>query len=204
LFRAGLTEEVLGWDAMSNNRFLEAGRGSLILNPVSVLMSIERDRPQLLELIAAGPAPAAGAGREGLVGAVSTYGIWRFARNRHAAEEFLLHLVRHGRDIAIHSRFVNLPSFAASAAELAALFAEDPVLKRAGAADVLAEAHHWSLNLGFPGSANPAIGDVFNRALIPQMFARAALGRTSAADAVADAHDQIAAIYRTWRERRLI
>lgn len=204
LFRAGMTDEVLGWDAMSNNRFLEAGRGSLIFNPVSVLRSIERDRPELLESISVGPAPTGAHGRKGLAGAVSTYGIWRFARNREAAEQFLLHLSRHGRDVALHSRFVNLPSFATPAAELGSLIAEDPVLRRAGAADVLANAQEWSVNLGFPGSANPAIGDVFNRSLIPEMFARVALGRTSPADAVADGHRQIETIYRTWRERRLI
>ena len=204
LFRSGMTDEVLGWDAMSNNRFLEAGRGSLIVNPVSVLQSVERDRPELVESIAVGPVPAGSHGRKGLAGAVSTYGIWRFARNREAAEQFLLYLSRHGRDIAVRSRFVNLPSFATPAADLGSLIAGDPVLRRAGAADVLANAQEWSVNLGFPGSANPAIGDVFNRSVIPEMFARAALGRTSPAEAVADAHGQIETIYRTWRERRLI
>ena len=204
LFRVGMTDEVLGWDAMSNNRFLEAGRGSLILNPLSVLRSIERDRPELLSSITVGALPAGPAGREGLAGAVSTYGIWRFARNREAAARFLVHLAEQGREVAIHSRFVNLPSFANVAPDLESLIGEDSVLRQAGAPAVLATAQKWSVNLGYPGSANPAISDVFNRSVIPEMFARVALGRAKPADAVADARRQIEAVYRTWRERRLI
>jgi multiple sugar transport system substrate-binding protein len=204
LFRAGMTNEVLGWDATSNNRFLEAGRGSLILNPISALRSIERDRPELAGSIAVGPVPAGPAGRKGLAGAVSAYAIWRFARNRDAAERFLVHLARQGREVAVHSGLVNLPSFAHSAPDLESLIGQDPVLRQAGAPTVLATADEWSANVGYPDSANPAISDVFNRSVVPHMFARVALGRASPADAVADARRQIEAIYRTWRERRLI
>lgn len=204
LFRLGMTDEVLGWDAISNNRFLEAGRGSLILNPLSVLRSAERNRPELLASIAVGPAPAGPAGRKGLAGAVSTLGIWRFADNREAAERFLVHLALQGRDVAVHSRFVNLPSFPRSAPDLEALIGQDPVLRQVGAPAVLATAHEWSVNLGYPGSANPAISDVFNRSIVTALFARVALGRTRPAEAVADARRQIDDIYRTWRDRRAI
>jgi multiple sugar transport system substrate-binding protein len=60
------------------------------------------------------------------------------------------------------------------------------------------------VNLGYPGSANPAISDVFNRSVVPQMFARVALRRASPADSVADAGRQIETLYRHWRERHLI
>jgi multiple sugar transport system substrate-binding protein len=204
LFNLGMTDEVLGWDAMSNNRFLEAGRGSLILNPISVLWSTERDRPELLASIAVGEVPAGPVGRKGLAGAVSTYGIWQFARNREAAERFLVYLAQNGREVAIHSRFVNLPVFPHAAPDLESLIGREFVLGRADAPPVLATAHEWSVNVGYPGTANPAISDVFNRSVIPEMFGRVALGRAAPADAVADARRQIESIYRTWRERRLI
>jgi multiple sugar transport system substrate-binding protein len=204
LFRAGMTDEVLGWDATSNNRFLQAGRGSLILNPITALRSTEQDQPDLAGSIAVGPVPAGPAGRKGLAGAVSTYAIWRFARNREAAEQFLVHLAHHGRDIALHSGLVNLPSLAKAAPDLESLISRDPVLQRAGSPAVLAAADQWSVNLGYPGSANPAISDVFNRSVVPQMFARVALRRASPADSVADAGRQIETLYRHWRERHLI
>jgi multiple sugar transport system substrate-binding protein len=202
LFRLGMTEEVLGWDAISNNRFLEAGRGSLILNPLSVLHSTERNRPELLPSLAVGPTPAGPHGRKGVTGAVSTFGIWRFAENREAAERFLVHLATRAQDSAIHSRFVNLPSFPRSAPDVELLIKQDPALGQAGAPAVLTAAHEWSIHLGYPGPANPAVSDVFNRSLVPAMFAQAALGRARPAEAVADAGRRIEDIYRTWRKRR--
>lgn len=201
LFRAGMTEEVFAWDATSNNRFLTAGRGSLIVNPISALRSAAQDRPELARRIAVGPIPQGPAGRHGLPGGVSLYAIWRFSRHQEEAKRFLVHLAAHAPEVARRSGLVNVPSFRQPASGLAALLDADPVLRSTGASAALTAAENWSVNIGHPGYANPAVADVLNRFLIPEMFATAARGRATAEEAVAQAGKRIEGIYRNWRAR---
>jgi multiple sugar transport system substrate-binding protein len=65
----------------------------------------------------------------------------------------------------------------------------------------LASAQSWSTNVGHPGSANPAIGEVFNTYVIPQMFAMAARRDATAEDSVRWAEGRAEAIFRSWRNR---
>ena len=44
-------------------------------------------------------------------------------------------------------------------------------------------AQKYTTNVGYPGYANAAIGDIFNQSLIPQMFAQVAQGKMTAEDA---------------------
>lgn len=201
LFRAGMTDEVFAWDALSNNRFLAAGRGSLILNPVSALRSIEWNNPELARNIAVSPVPSGPGGRLGMGGAIGVYVIWKFARNQEAAGRFLLALVARSEDIVAHSEFVNLPAFSKAA----------PGLERiASAADfpehhtALFGAEEWSANVGFPGHANPAAAEVVNKSLVPQMFARAVRRAASPEEAVRSAAAKIERIYQDWRDRQRI
>lgn len=189
LFRAGMTREVFAWDALSNNRFLEAGRGSLILNPISALRTIERNNPELARNIRVSPAPRGPARRIGMSGAVSIYVIWEFARHKQIAGRFLVDLAGHSRDLCLHSRFTNLPAFSGVEVPVGDLAA-----RLAGAAD-------WSANVGYPGYSNPAVAEVVNRSLVPQMFARATGGSARAAEAVRDAAAEVEAIYQHWRDR---
>ena len=62
----------------------------------------------------------------------------------------------------------------------------------------------WSTNIGHPGPANTAVGEVFGTFIIPNMMAKAARGELSAKEAVADAEAQIKPIYEKWRERGLV
>lgn len=204
LFRTGMTHEVLAWDPTSNNRYLQAGRGSLVVNPITVLRAIAEARSDVAAHIAVSPAPRGPVGVQGQAGAVSTYAIWRFARNPEAAQRFLVWLAGKAADGAVAGGFANLPSFAGVASGIEARLNDDPVLRSADAGPTLAGADEWSINLGYPGSSNPAIADVLNRSLIPQMFARVALGRDTAADAVADTGRQIEALYNSWRRRGLV
>ena len=47
LFRQAMTDEVLGWDIPSNNRYLLSGRGSLIMNAVAAIRALEDQDPEL-------------------------------------------------------------------------------------------------------------------------------------------------------------
>ncbi|MGH7425633.1 MAG: carbohydrate ABC transporter substrate-binding protein, partial [Candidatus Methylomirabilales bacterium] len=59
----------------------------------------------------------------------------------------------------------------------------------------------WSTYVGHPGFSNAAMDEVFNKYLIPQMFAEAARGRMKPEDAVKAAEGPIRAIFEKWREK---
>jgi len=201
LFQRGMDDEIFGWDSVSNNRFLEAGRGSLIVNPISALRSIERANPELAGKIGVAAMPAGPTGRVAMPGAISIYSIWKFARNPEPARRFLVDLASNSRQVLLHTELMNLPSLSGAVPDLDRVFRDDAGSPPAGKLDVLTDASAWSANVGYPGHANPAIGEVVNKSLIPQMFAMAAKRRATPAEAVKWADDRIRVIFERWRER---
>jgi multiple sugar transport system substrate-binding protein len=202
LFRAGMTDEVLGWDATgsSNNRSLASGRASMIVNAVSALRAIAAQAPALVERIALLSSPAGPAGRRACYSA-GTYVIWRFSRNQEIAGRFLADLAVGYRDAFVESGFYNLPAFPGAVPDLAEMVSHDDRAKPPDAYALLAETPDWSTNLGQPGYDNAAIGEVFDQYLVPQMFAAAARGDMSPEDAVKAAEAQIKPIFDKWRDR---
>ncbi|HEX2105721.1 MAG TPA: hypothetical protein VHF51_18860, partial [Solirubrobacteraceae bacterium] len=69
---------------------------------------------------------------------------------------------------------------------------------------VLKDALDWSRNVGYAGSANTAIGEIFGTFIIPNMFANAARGRQSPEAAVEAADKQMRTIFAKWRKRGLV
>ena len=65
-------------------------------------------------------------------------------------------------------------------------------------------AEKYTTNVGYPGYSNAAIDEIFNKFLIPQMFARVAQGNKSADEAVRAAHREMTAIFAKWRARKKI
>ena len=69
---------------------------------------------------------------------------------------------------------------------------------------MLKTATDWTTNVGHPGPANAAIGEVFATFVIPNMFAKAARGDMSPQAAVADAEAKIKEIFQKWRGQGLV
>ena len=83
--------------------------------------------------------------------------------------------------------------------------AKDPFgAKPADKLAFLKDATDWSTNIGHPGPANTAIGEVFGTFVIPNMFASAARGEATPKEAVAEAEAQIKPIFEKWRKRGLV
>ena len=108
-----MTEEVLAWDASSNNRFLVSGKGSLIINPVSGLRAVEKQEAPLAAKV--GLSTGAGRARPGRFGVhplINVYVIWKFAaKTPRRAERFLTDLALDYTEAFRASEFYNLPSF---------------------------------------------------------------------------------------------
>ena len=64
-------------------------------------------------------------------------------------------------------------------------------------------AQKYTTNVGYPGYANAAIGDIFNQFLIPQMFAQVAQGKTTPQAAARSMQTQFRALFAKWRAQGL-
>src|SRR2546421_4897878 len=83
-----MTEEVLGWDDSSNNRFIASGKGSMIDNPISAYRTAAKDAPDVFKNLAVVNSPLGPKGRFNGARTMS-YGIYNFSKVQDLAKEFL-------------------------------------------------------------------------------------------------------------------
>jgi multiple sugar transport system substrate-binding protein len=200
LFRSAMTDEVLGWDITSNNRYLVTGRGSLIINSVAALRALESQDAGLAAKTGLRPVPAGPAGRLGPY-AVNVYMIWKFSKNQEAAKRFLVDLVGESQENLLRSAYLQIPSFPGAVGDLNELVAADSRSQPADKYRLLAGAAEWTTNMGYPGHTNAASQEVLDTSVISQMFASAAAGAMTAEEAVRTAEARTKAIYDKWREQ---
>ncbi len=220
LFREAMTPAVLSWNAASNNQALEAGQTAYILNSISAYRSAQdRNLPTAPDIffVPALRGPRAAWASEHVMG---VWVIWRFSRSPDHAKEFLLHLLDNYRDAVMASKLYNFPSFMGSVADRTVPVAQKPDagrqwLRRQVFRDpfgsippdklkVLADAEKWSTNVGHPGPANAAEGEIFDTYVITDMFAKAATGQLTAKQAVQEAHRRCLQIFEKWRRAGLV
>ena len=205
LFEGAMTDEVFAWTAASNNQGLISGELSYILNSISAYRTSQEANPDVANdtfFSAALSGPAAQ-----LVASHVMYNwiVPNHAANVDAAKEFLLHYTLNYESACWHSQLYDFPAFAERVPNLETWVASDPFGSQpADKLSVLSDALDWSTNVGHPGPANPATGQIFGESIIPVMYAEAARGDKTPEQAVADAETKIQAIYADWRERGLV
>ena len=86
-----LPPDAPAWDDASNNKWLVAGKGALIMNPPSAWAVAKRDAPQVAEQCWTHGFPS---GPNGRFAPFLPYfwGIWNFSKNKSAAKSLLRHL----------------------------------------------------------------------------------------------------------------
>jgi multiple sugar transport system substrate-binding protein len=206
LFRQGMTNEIFAWTASSNNQAMVAGRLSAAMNAISITRTAEGlSGSDTHEKIALSPIPAGPNGRMGLEHVMGCYVIWKFARNKAAARKFLIDLEVKYTGAFENSRFYNFPSWPSSVRNMRVRLQRDPVARPRGKYVVLDEINRrYTLNVGFPGYSNAAVDEVFNKFLIPQMFAEVAQGKRSPDDAAREYDRQIRQIFQRWRNLKKV
>lgn len=211
LFKNAMTDEVFSWDAASNNQLLIAGQASYILNSISAYRTAQENTPDVAADIFFGTPLQGPAGPERALAhghAVFNYQIPAYSQYADTAKEFLLYLVANYDQATNQSKFYNFPAFANLSPQLFAEggwldndpYGSNPPNKLA----VLKTANDWTVNLGWPGPANAAVGEIFALPTIPNMMARAARGDQSAAESVAQAETEIKEIFAKWRGEGLM
>lgn len=201
ILRMSESDEILTWDAASDNRYLTSGKGSLILDPIAAIRTAEKQNPELAGRVALAPTLAGPRGRYGAIGVIGSYVVWRFSSQPELAHRFLVDLALATRDSFVRSEFYNLPAFPGAVPDLEDLLAAPGPPAPAGKYAVLADAAAWSTNIGHPRADSPAVEEVFAEFVIPDMFIAAARGELTADEAVAAAEARMVPIFDKWRER---
>jgi len=204
IYKTGETDEIFGWNPASNNNFLYSGKGSMILNAISATRTPEDQHLPFVDNLWIWPIPAGPHGRFGLEHVMGCYVVWKFAKNKPAAEKFLADLIINYKQATMASKLYNFPSFpGAFPFNSIKSVAKNDAHKPRGKYTILNTiAEKYTHNVGYPGFSNAAINEIFTTYLIPQMFAEVAQGKMSAQDAVNAANRQMTGIYRKWKRRK--
>ena len=208
IYRNGMSDEVFAWTAASNNQAFLAGRLSLAVNAISIARSAENSGNRALSddtwLRPIPRGPVRTLGNEHVMG---VYFIWKFAQNKAAAKKYIVDQQLAYRDHFVNSGFYNFPAWTN------AVKGGFPAMNKMAAADshkprgkytiLTTIARRYTTNVGYPGFANAAVGDIFNQFLIPQMFAQVAQGKMTAEDAARSMQGQFRTIFAKWRAQGL-
>jgi multiple sugar transport system substrate-binding protein len=201
IYKRGETDEIFGWDPAGNNNFLYSGKGSMILNAISATRTPEDRKLPFADDLWIWPIPKGPVTRRGFEHVMGCYQIWKFAKNKAAAKKFLADLeINYGQAFAA-SKFYNFPSWpgAMPFSRIRRMTASDKH-KPLGKYGILTTiAQKYTVHPGYPGTSNAAFDEMFNKFIIPKMFAQVSKGQMTAQEAVNAADREIKAIYGKWR-----
>ena len=107
-----LPPDVFAWDDASNNKYLIAGQGSLIMNPPSAWAVAKRDNIKVAEQCWTFPSPKGPKGRYA-PGLPFFWGIWKWSKNIAASKSLLAHLSQRSsiEQLVAASGGYDLPGF---------------------------------------------------------------------------------------------
>ncbi len=201
LYARGGESTMFDWSPVSNNQFVLSGRGSMTLNAISPVRRAEDLSMPFADDLWIWPIPGGPGGRMSLGQYTAVYSVWKFAKNRGAAERFIADVCFAAGDATTASAFFNFPSFPGSYPlkliyEAAAADTRPPKGKYSILTTVASE---YTRNVGYPGYANAAVQDALDRFLVPRMFARVSQGKMSAADSVHSTAAEMKRIWAKWR-----
>ena len=206
IYKSGEGSEIFAWNPASNNQGLVSGNLSLILNAISATRTPEQLNLPFANQLWISPIPSGPHGRLGLEHLMGCWNIWKFAKNKENAHAFLVDLLLASRTATIKSQLYNFPTFEhafpfKSIRRVASKDHHHP----AGKYVVLTKiAQHYTHNIGWPGTVNAAMDEVFASFLIPQMFAQVAQGKMTPENAARSMQGKFRSIYGTWRRQGLI
>jgi ABC-type glycerol-3-phosphate transport system substrate-binding protein len=172
-----LPPDTVSYDDASNNRALISGKSALIYNPPSAWAVAKRDSPEVAKDCWTFPCPA-GPVERSVPYVYVFYGIWKFARNKSAAKDLLRYLMEREQveARAIASEGFNLPPQLSMGDFKIWEDVEPP--KGTVYNYPIRPWHNSRPSLsGFPAPPDIAV-QIFNRAIIPTMWAKLHSGQT--------------------------
>lgn len=205
LYENTMTEEVFAWNAASNNQGLVAGSLSYIVNSISAWRTGQETNPDVADDTFFVPALQGPAGGFAAQHVLYNWIVPTHAANPDAAKEFLLHYTENFSAVCYHSKLYDFCAFPERTPRLNDWLTNDPFgAQPANKLALLTDALDWTVNIGYPGPANTAVGEVFGTFVIPNMFARVARGEQTAQESVEEATREVEAIFDHWRAEGLV
>jgi multiple sugar transport system substrate-binding protein len=206
IYQRGMTDEIFGWDPAGNNNFVYSGKGSMIFNAISATRTPEDRNLPFAKDLWIWPIPKGPHGRLGYEHVMGCFWIWKFSKNKAAAKKFLADLEINYRDAFEASKFYNFPSFpgALPYSRIRRMVAQDKHRPLGKYSILTTIAQKYTTNPGHPGFTNAAFSEMFNKFLIPKMFAQVSQKKMTAQEAVNAADREIKTIYRKWRRLKKI
>ncbi|HWO81920.1 MAG TPA: hypothetical protein VNM44_15860, partial [Gaiella sp.] len=209
IYTSGMSDEVFAWTAASNNQAFLAGRLSVALNAISIVRSAEDQGNQALSddtwLASIPRGPAMRLGNEHVMG---VYLIWKFAKNKEAAQKYVVDQQLNYQDHFVRSKYYNFPPWTNSIKggfkEIRRLTAQDPHKPKGKYSVLTTIAEKYTTNPGHPGNSTAVMDEIYNTFLIPQMFATVAQGKATPAEAVSAFAQKAQSIYRKWHNQKLV
>ncbi len=200
LYKEAMTSDVLSWNDASNNQYLASGVGSYIVNPISAYRTIQQSNKTLADDIFV-IEPPKGPVKQIMGAASEFYGIWKFAKNKEAAVEFLKYYRDNWPEAFKASQGYNNPCFANLVPKPMPILANDPTSTPNNKLAILQDSDKWSAIPGYPGPATPATDEIYYAFIINDMMTKAATGQASAEDSVKEATQRCEAIFKKWARR---
>jgi multiple sugar transport system substrate-binding protein len=209
IYQNGESDEVFAWTAASNNQAFLAGRLSLALNAISIARSAEdAGNTTLSEDTWIRPIPRGPVRSLGNEHVMGVFFVWRFAQNKEAAKKYIIDQQLGYQQHFVQSKFYNFPAWTNGVRggfrTMNRLAAADSHRPRGKYTILTTIARRYTTNVGYPGFANAAVGDIFNQSLIPQMFAQVAQGKMTPENAARSMQGKFRSIYAPWRAQGLL
>jgi multiple sugar transport system substrate-binding protein len=201
LHARGQEDTVFSWKPESNNQFLLGGRGSLVMNAISTIRRAEDLGIPFSRELWLWPVPQGPGGRIAIGQYTGVYAIWKFAKNREAAERFIADLCIASSDAVAASGMFNFPTFPGAApwSDIYAAAAKDPRRPKGKYSILTTIAAKYTRTAGYPGHFNAAVQEALETYLVPRMFAQVSQGRMTADESVRAAAAEAKRIWAKWR-----
>jgi len=203
IYKNGETPDIFSWNPASNNQYLYSGTASLILNAISATRTPEDQNLPFSDQLNIWPIPIGPHGRFGLEHLMGCWSIWKFAQNKENAQAFLVDLLLESKTGTLQSKLYNFPTFtkAFPFKDIRKTAAADTHKPKGKYTILTTIAEKYTHNIGWPGTTNAAMDEVFSTFLIPSMFAQVSQGKLSAEDSVRQTQAQVKSIYAKWKAR---
>ena len=175
----------------------------MILNAISATRTPESLHLPFSNDLWIWPIPSGPHGRLGLEHLMGCWSIWKFAQNKDNATKFLIDLLKAGKQATIQSQLYNFPTFEKTFPfpAIRKMAAADPNKPKGKYTILTTIAEKYTHNIGYPGTMNPAMDEVFSTFLIPSMFAQVSQGKMTAAQSVSQTQAAVKQIYAKWKAR---
>ena len=200
LYKEAMTSDVLSWNDSSNNQYIDSGVGCYIINPISAYRTAQKLNKKLADDIYV-IKPPKGPAKQIMGAASEFYGIWKFAKNKEAAIEFLRYYSANWPEAFKASEGYNNPCFAGLVPKPMPILSNDPTSTPHDKLSILQDSDQWSAIPGYPGPATPAMDEIYYQFIINDMMAKAATGQSTAEEAVKWATGQCEAIMKKWADK---